>query len=344
MLNKLLYEIMTQYSFARDNEQFGEHPLGEKVRATIPAYISAKLKDFHNINWYGSTGKGRWTDAPWIAGLHNLVTHTTQKGYYPVYLFDYKMSRAYLSLNQGITNLKGEHGTRKARKILEYNAQIIREQISSSSLRHFDLFKIDLKARSKSSRLGMYEPGHIIGIEYSVSALPNEETLLLHLHDMLQIYSELVFSLDINALQGEAMTEGENQGFSNRDNDRSSETPDRSDGLQTTNSGQLEVKRYKLHLRIDRNPLLALEAKRKRGYICEVCEFDFERDYGDVGQEFIEAHHIVPISELPENVNILLTSEDFRVVCANCHRMIHRPNAPKSFEEFKQYYKQRNKR
>tara|TARA_B100002003_G_scaffold130454_1_gene120635 strand:+ start:236 stop:475 length:240 start_codon:yes stop_codon:yes gene_type:complete len=54
------------------------------------------------------------------------------------------------------------------------------------------------------------------------------------------------------------------------------------------------------------------------------------------GFPYIEAHHIVPLSNLklgekrkwdPKN--------DFKVLCANCHRMIHKKNPPLSLEELK---------
>ena len=57
-----------------------------------------------------------------------------------------------------------------------------------------------------------------------------------------------------------------------------------------------------------------------------VCGFDFEARYGELGTGYIEAHHVVPFAELakePEPV-LLNPMTDFVVVCANCHRMLHR--------------------
>jgi 5-methylcytosine-specific restriction protein A len=56
--------------------------------------------------------------------------------------------------------------------------------------------------------------------------------------------------------------------------------------------------------------------------ICETCGFDFAVAYGDRGDGFIECHHTTPLAELRPNVKTRLS--DLALVCANCHRMIHR--------------------
>ena len=56
---------------------------------------------------------------------------------------------------------------------------------------------------------------------------------------------------------------------------------------------------------------------------CEICSFNFEEKYGsELGQNFIEAHHLIPISELKDDDQTKI--EDLIMVCSNCHRMIHR--------------------
>jgi 5-methylcytosine-specific restriction protein A len=55
---------------------------------------------------------------------------------------------------------------------------------------------------------------------------------------------------------------------------------------------------------------------------CEVCSFDFSVRYGDHGADFIEAHHKRPVSTLKVGEKTKLS--DLALVCANCHRMLHR--------------------
>src|SRR5215208_2378572 len=55
---------------------------------------------------------------------------------------------------------------------------------------------------------------------------------------------------------------------------------------------------------------------------CEACGFDFQATYGSLGDGFIECHHTVPVSELVPGHQTKLS--DLALLCANCHRMLHR--------------------
>jgi predicted HNH restriction endonuclease len=80
------------------------------------------------------------------------------------------------------------------------------------------------------------------------------------------------------------------------------------------------------HRRIERDRRL-IERKRRAvqrmtgALLCEVCEFDFGV-YENLGEGFCEVHHLRPLSEATSVARTRL--KDLAVVCANCHRMIHR--------------------
>ncbi len=81
------------------------------------------------------------------------------------------------------------------------------------------------------------------------------------------------------------------------------------------------------HRTRERNTALVKAAKdrfrREHGRLfCQSCGFDFESVYGAIGQGFIEAHHVVPVSELTAGSKTKI--EDVAMVCSNCHRMLHR--------------------
>lgn len=66
-----------------------------------------------------------------------------------------------------------------------------------------------------------------------------------------------------------------------------------------------------------------LHRQRTGGMACSVCRFDFEAAYGDVGHDFAEVHHLKPLSLRDPAAEHTHVSE-LAVVCANCHRMLHR--------------------
>lgn len=59
------------------------------------------------------------------------------------------------------------------------------------------------------------------------------------------------------------------------------------------------------------------------GTKCQICDFDFKKKYGYIGENFIEVHHKRPLFSLDEEL-IPNPKIDLITVCSNCHRMIHR--------------------
>lgn len=86
-------------------------------------------------------------------------------------------------------------------------------------------------------------------------------------------------------------------------------------------------KKLRIHVCRERNYKVIKEAKikykEKHGkLICEICSFSFEEKYGKIGEDFIEGHHVIPVSELKECDATRV--EDIVMVCSNCHKMLHR--------------------
>lgn len=97
-------------------------------------------------------------------------------------------------------------------------------------------------------------------------------------------------------------------------------------------------KMLRKHIVRERNPKLIRLAKekfiRENGKLfCEVCDFDFEKEYGELGKGYIEGHHSKPISELKEGEKTKI--EDIVMVCSNCHKMLHRKRPWIGKEELK---------
>ena len=87
--------------------------------------------------------------------------------------------------------------------------------------------------------------------------------------------------------------------------------------------------------RYERSEKNRAAAIKYHGLKCMACGFDFESVYGERGRNYIEVHHIVPLSQRdgPADVD---PETDLICVCSNCHRMIHRSKgAVLSLEELK---------
>ena len=70
------------------------------------------------------------------------------------------------------------------------------------------------------------------------------------------------------------------------------------------------------------------------GICCTVCGFDFALTYGEIGEGFIEVHHIEPVSGIAPGT-IIDPGKDLAPVCPNCHAMLHRRTPPYSIAELK---------
>lgn len=85
--------------------------------------------------------------------------------------------------------------------------------------------------------------------------------------------------------------------------------------------------KFRQHTTRERNRELVRKAKNRakilRGRLdCEICGFNFTSIYGVIGEDFIECHHTIPVSKLIPNSKTRI--EDVALLCANCHRMVHR--------------------
>ncbi|OES30823.1 HNH endonuclease [Alteromonas macleodii] len=87
------------------------------------------------------------------------------------------------------------------------------------------------------------------------------------------------------------------------------------------------------------------EARRKciakYGYSCQVCEFDFEEKYGELGKEFIHVHHLVPLSDIKKEYKLNPT-KDLVPVCPNCHAMLHKTQPPLLIEQLKEILRKKS--
>jgi 5-methylcytosine-specific restriction protein A len=274
----------------------------------LPAFIRGDLAEAvasvaRSAGWphrvKGSAGAGVWAETPWVAAFDEDITSSAQRGFYVVYLFRTDGAAVYLTLDQGTTEVHDDFG-RNYLTVLRQRADEATRLLVADGALHATHGRgpVDLGATGDLSR--GYEEGAIAHIRYARIALPgNENDLRADLLRILVVYRRLVdLRLDLGLIAPEE------------------EPP-----------AGVESGKFRWHRSRERNRRLAEQIKKSRGYDCEVCGINFRKRYPSIGRDYIEAHHLTPISALggrPTNVGV----NDFVVVCPNCHRMLHTANPP----------------
>jgi len=94
-------------------------------------------------------------------------------------------------------------------------------------------------------------------------------------------------------------------------------------------AGEEGGKKMVYHLLAERNKRNAklfkqyFRLKNDGNLFCQCCNFNFEDIYPKYGEDYGECHHKIPLSQYakPSKPDI---ENDYNLLCANCHRMIHR--------------------
>jgi 5-methylcytosine-specific restriction protein A len=84
----------------------------------------------------------------------------------------------------------------------------------------------------------------------------------------------------------------------------------------------------------ERNPYARKKCLEHYGTSCSVCNFNFEKVYGEIGKDFIHVHHLTQVAKVDKTYSVD-PIKDLRPVCPNCHAMIHRKKEAISPEELK---------
>jgi predicted HNH restriction endonuclease len=88
----------------------------------------------------------------------------------------------------------------------------------------------------------------------------------------------------------------------------------------------------------ERNQAARLECIRHyQSWACQICEFDFCQQYGEIGKNFIHVHHLTLISERQGEEYTIDPCKDLIPVCPNCHAMLHKRKPSYTPEELKKF-------
>lgn len=317
-LKASLETLILEYPTA-SKDNFKGHEFAKYIKNTIPNSLKSflALPSIYSIK--ASAGNGSWAKIPWISVSNTLITDTVTSGFYCIYLLRADCSGVYLSLNQGFADKRDRYGIGVSREILRKQASAYRDKLDAAQIESFsDLLDLNLNfipKKTTARRLGLaYEAGNIISKFYPRGSIPDNELLVNDLTNLLDIYFMLFEQSSLLDTAANPIVDEEQDWFE-------------------------DLSKYRIHRITERNRTLAKRVKQLQGYTCKACDFNFESWYGEIGRDYIEAHHILPISRLDKTKIHLDPIQDFTVLCSNCHRMIHRIKPTPSLEEFKKVLK-----
>ncbi len=292
---------------------FKDSPVAAYLRQDFSEAVRQVTDPSGDYKVEGSAGAGQWARSPWVAIFDPLITDTAQRGYYPVYLVREDFSGVYLSLNQGVTEVRNRYpGAKDAKEALRGRAGDIRARLGNPPEGH-SVAPINLRPSSPQNNSAFYEAGNICSAFYDVHSIPVDAQLNADLTAVLKAYS---FISDADPdLSSVALEEDEPITGAPFDEDHT---------------------RFRKHKMIERNPKVSRLVKSAQGLVCPACGFDFRTAYpGLENPNYIEAHHLIPISQLKGQRVRSDPNTDFAVLCSNCHRMIHRFPEPWDLAGFK---------
>lgn len=325
MIRETLIKILSEFEVAR-RSSFKNHPLAKYIRHDVKKIFSDVLEEqSKDFIIDASPGKGNWVNTPWINIMDERVTSSAEDGYYPVYLFSEDQKTIVLELGQG------EYQPRKLYKkdtesVLASRAAIIRSKVPDYKKRFKeDLSKVNLKKGDPVKKRWMASAA--FGKIYKINKMPPEDELRKDLFEIIRLYK---LSIDRGGI-----SENINQTIS-FDQDQISV------GYEKKIVKHISIENEIIQI----DPKFIKKIKHDKNYTCEGCGLNYEKIYGEYSQkkDFIEAHHIEPKfkvkSKVDINKKIERKPEDFAILCANCHRMIHRMMRKEndrviSLEEFK---------
>jgi len=314
--------------------------LAKWISREIPKIFNLIFKnELENYQVHASAGDGQWVSAPWIAILHPKVCLqpngriSPQCGYYPVYAVSKNEKLIMFALGQGEYNVRLNFPKDVDHKLVD-GAINLRKKIPEHKKFFSNVSKTVLENKNKKSE--RWAKSTAFGKIYKIKNLPSEDILKKDLIDMMKMYQI--------AIERGGVSESVSQNIS-FDQDQLSTGYEKKIIKHINNENEI----------IQVDPKFIRQIKKDNNYTCQACGLNYEKVYGEYSKkkDFIEAHHIEPKfkvkSKADLNKKMERKAEDFAILCANCHRMIHRMMRKEndriiSLNEFKEKINQKFKK
>lgn len=293
------------------------------IKDSLPNFLANQLaalgRNPEEYRCYGGYGEPNRTFAkvPWVACCRRSVTKSVKDGYFIVLLFREDMAGCWLSLNQGYTQYqKAFVNDAAARKQAQVGATALAHIIDVPA--GYVVGPIELAA---STSLGKgYESGAIISRYYSGDSEPTPEQLSDDFAKLMEIYDRLLEKVGSNVVALLPDAEGPYQAAASElANKKSSKLQPIASGPRTPLRNQTSISKGRWR----RDPNVAATALRNAHYQCEVDATHLSFIARKSKENFVEAHHLIPMAEQNRYTHSLDVPENVVSLCPTCHRLLH---------------------
>ncbi|MFD2924190.1 MrcB family domain-containing protein [Halobacillus naozhouensis] len=320
-MREKLIEVMEDYQeFYYTSRTPSTHRVGKNLGVELPRVIASQLSlDDNKYMVTGSYGAGNLTTTPWVAIFDRNITDSAQRGFYIVIIFCSDMSGFYLSLNQGTKYLQTKFKGNKPKEKMAYVARYLRDSLELPQER-FPLTSIELKSHTQNAK--NYEAANICAKYYGIDDSFDNEQLRTDIRALLagldkikhfmgiksldQVIDDIIYDEEIEDTKFQediSITEADNT-------PEEPQTPPRT-------SSRFNSAAY------NRNPAKAKEALEKANHRCEFDSTHITFLSSRTGENFVEAHHLVPMERQIDFTYSLDVPGNIVALCPNCHRCIH---------------------
>lgn len=291
------------------------------LKKGIPSFLKEVVRQSNlpveRYKFQGSYGNTGMTHTPWVATFDIRITTSAQSGFDIVLLFAKDMKSCVLSLNQGYKAFTEEFKKQSlALKKIKETAEKARAYLEPIAGATYG--PIDLKAETANSR--GYELGAIASFVYQVENLPSEQDFSRDYIKLLLAYEQLFNLAGPNLMSLQALSDAEFQ--------KEVEGVLVADELDLLNeSSEPELKPNQLPsvvgVKYKRDVKKSRKAIKKANFSCEFNGSHESFVSGVTGKMYVEAHHLIPMSQQEFYENSLDIVANIVALCPNCHRLIH---------------------
>lgn len=278
-----------------------------------------------------SIGKKTYCKIPWIS-ICKKVTIVTKFDYKKEinikYLFTSDLKGIYLSLNQGFYSAYNDMSAKKHKffilsKYLQKELKSIPEDMK--------IYNIDLKI-GVDEYAKDHEKSYILGKYYDIDNLPNDNVFASDFNKMIEI---------LNEATGIVQKKREENGYdsiydilySSHNTDpeyypcsQIKDTTEKDKGFETKERNEVPTKTEGTIKTYPRNEEFVKVILEENNYKCEVNENHKTFINETTKEQYMEAHHLIPMKEYEtyeKKGKCIDVLENMCCICPNCHRRLH---------------------